>query len=195
MGSDGCRGGGNRFRALARAARIAGAAALAAATIAGCGLGPFAGSTGASDSSALASPGPAVTAELEPSPDASSLLSSSPDPNSAVGALIEGFPSDLLPVPAEAEVLVSSVEPIGDSGAYQVSLNLRTPIEAAAVVDVYRQSLTAAGFTEEQTSPDVALAAQSTFTRSSGDELLVIGVLDRDGVRTVTIGGRLRAGD
>jgi hypothetical protein len=83
---------------------------------------------------------------------------------------------------------------VGSSGAYQVSLNLRTPLSAAEIVDVYRKTLTGAGFSEaEQTLPDAALAAQSTFTRSGGDEVLVIGVLDRDAVRTVTIGGRLRA--
>lgn len=121
------------------------------------------------------------------------MLPEEADPNSVVGALAPDFPADLLPVPTGSVVLVSSVEAIGDSGAYQVSLNLRTALEAAETVDVYRTSLTAAGFAEvEQPAPDAAIAAQSTFTRSGGDELLVIGVLDRDGVRTVTIGGRLR---
>jgi len=168
-------------------------AALVTTLLTGCGLGPFAGNGGASDSSAVASPGPEVPTPLEASPQESPLLSDPLDPHSTVGALAPGFPTELLPVPDGAELLVSSVEPIGDSDAYQVSLNLRTVLSAPEVVDVYRQSLTDAGFTEaDQAAPDAALAAQSTFTRSGGDELLVIGVLDRDGVRTVTIGGRLR---
>lgn len=170
------------------------------ALLAGCGLGPFAGDVGAGDTSASASPGPEVPAPEDPSggtPEAGTtptpLLEHETDPNSRVGGLVPGFPADLLPVPEGAEVLVSAVEPIGDSGAYQVSLNLRTTLAASEVVDVYRQSLTRAGFTEsDQNPPDAVLAAQTTFTRSGGDELLVIGVLDRDGVRTVTLGGRLR---
>ena len=200
--SDGGRGGESRARREARVPAVGRAkaallasvlGALVATLVTGCGLGPFAGDGGANDSSAIASPGPEVPTPPEASAAESPLLSEQLDPNSAVGALAPGFPADLLPVPAGAEVLVSSVEPVADSNAYQVSLNLRTSLAAPDVVDVFRTSLTAAGFTEvELTAPDAALAAQSTFTRSAGDELLVIGVLDRDGLRTVTIGGRLR---
>jgi len=168
--------------------------ALVTALLAGCGINPFAGTSTVSDSKVRASPGPAVQSPLEPSSQESPLLGDTPDPHSTVGGLVAGFPTDLLPVPAGVEVLVSSVEPVGNSNAYQVSLNLRTVLSAPEIVATYRQSLTAAGFVEaEQTAADAALAAQSTFTRSGGDEVLVIGVLDRDGVRTVTIGGRLRS--
>lgn len=195
MGSDGSQRGGATRPGRARAVLACLLAAAVSAPLTGCGLGPFATGGGASDSSAVASPGPQVPTPSEASPQASPLLKDTPDPNSTVGGLVAGFPTDLLPVPDGAEVLVSSVEPVGSSGAYQVSLNLRTVLGAPEIVDLYRQSLTGAGFAEaEQTVPDAALAAQSTFTRSAGDEVLVIGVLDRDGVRTVTIGGRLRSG-
>ena len=192
MGRD--EGGGSTGRRRSRRSRAARACTVASTIVllAGCGLGPFSQGGGADDSSALASAGPAVSS---PEPAAESpLLSDELDPSSTVGMLAPGFPSDLLPVPPGAQVLVSSVDPVGDSDdAYEVSLNLRTTLDASAVIDLYRQSLLAAGFTEaEQTAPAVALAAQSTFTRSAGDELLVIGVLDRDDLRTVTIGGRLR---
>lgn len=184
---------GRTHSRLARSATACLLAALATTVLTGCGLEPFTGD-GAGGSSASASPGPAVQTPLESVPQESPLLNDKPDPHSTVGALAQGFPTKLLPVRDGAEVLVSSVEPIGDSGAYQVSLNLRTTLSAADVVATYRTSLTAAGFTEAEQNPaDAALAAQSTFTRSGGDELLVIGVLDRDGVRTVTIGGRLRS--
>lgn len=194
MGRNGRQRGTGRWSDAAHTRAIAAlSVAAAAALLTGCGLGPFAGSGGVSDSSAIASPGPQVSAPREPASAGPSLLSDRPDPNSAVGALAPGFPAALLPVPAGAEVLVSSVEPIGSSDASQVSLNLRSTLQAADAVAVYRQSLTAAGFAEvSQTTADAALAAQSTFTRSGGDELIVIGVLDRAGVRTVTIGGRLR---
>ncbi|RYV50329.1 hypothetical protein [Pengzhenrongella frigida] len=177
-----------------RRARTAALGVLVCAVLVGCASGGPAADTSASatPSSAAASKAADPTL-LPPTPAPTPLLNEEPDPNSTVGGLAPGFPSDLLPVPAGVEVLVSSVDPVGDSSAYQVSLNLRTVLSATQIVDVYRQTLTAGGFAEaEQTTPDAALAAQTTFTRSAGDEVLVIGVLDRDGVRTVTIGGRLR---
>jgi len=174
-----------------RRARAVALAALVGVLLGGCDLG---GTAADGEPSPTPSGASSLARTPDPTDSATPLLNDAPDPNSTVGGLAPGFPSDLLPVPGGVEVLVSSVDPVGSSNAYQVSLNLRTVLSAAEVVDVYRKSLTTAGFTEaEQTTPDAALAAQSTFTRSGGDELLVIGVLDRDGVRTVTIGGRLRS--
>ena len=167
-------------------------AALAVAGLAGCGVGPFAAD--GTDGSTLASPGPSVPAPSDPAAKESPLLDGQLDPHSAVGTLAPDFPSNLLPVPPSAEVLVSSREPIAGSSAFQVSLNLRTTLSADAVIQFFREPLTTAGFVEvTPSSSAAALAAQSTFTRSGGDELLVIGVLDRDNIRTVTIGGRLRS--
>ncbi|MBC7550121.1 MAG: hypothetical protein H7269_04330 [Cellulomonas sp.] len=174
-----------------RRARTLALIALSGALLSGCGFGDPA-------ADGEPSPTPSGSVELdgqtpEPSSAPTPLINDTPDPNPTVGGLAPGFPSDLLPVPSGVEVLVSSVDPVGDSNAVQVSLNLRTVLSAPEVVDIYRKSLVPAGFTEaEQKTPDAALAAQSTFTRSGGDELLVIGVLDREGMRTVTIGGRLR---
>ena len=53
--------------------------------------------------------------------------------------------------------------------------------------------LLAAGFTESPPSqPDPSLAAQASFARSDGAEFVLIGVLDRDGVRTMTLGGTVK---
>jgi len=188
MGGEGDMGGFRRARTVLAGLLVA----LVATSLAGCGLGPFAGGSGAGAPTAAASPGPEVPSPAKSSPTPSP-MSDEPNAHSTVGALAKGFPSDLLPVPHGAEVLVSSVEQVAGSDAYQVSLNLRTSLSTDEIVAVYRKSLTGAGFVEaEQTTPDEALAAQSTFTRSAGDELLVIGVLDANGIRTVTIGGRLR---
>jgi len=177
-----------------RHARTVALIALLSALLIGCGLG---GSAADGESAPTPSGSVALDARTpDPSKPPTALLNDAPDPNSTVGGLAPGFPSDLLPVPGGVEVLVSSVDPVGDSTAFQVSLNLRTVLSAPEVVNFYRQSLVTAGFTEaEETTPDAAVAAQSTVTRSGGDELLVIGVLDRDGMRTVTIGGRLRSAD
>jgi hypothetical protein len=149
---------------------------------------PLNGSTAASTESASAR-----AAAPAPTPS-ESLLTQSPDTHSAVGQLVAGFPADLIPVADGAQVLVSSAEPATQTGLLDVSL-LQTGQDAAGLVDFYRQHLLAAGFAE--TAPGTAepgLAAQATFTRSDGAEILVIGVLDRDGVRTMTLGGRVRTG-
>ena len=57
-----------------------------------------------------------------------------------------------------------------------------------------RAPLLTAGFTESAPpAPEAGLAAQTTFSRSGGSELLVVGVLDRDGQRTLTLGGTVAA--
>ncbi|MFI2751904.1 hypothetical protein ACGIF2_00540 [Cellulomonas sp. P22] len=158
--------------------------ALLAVAVSGC--------TG--DSAPGASPVAAVSATASPSPT-ESLLAEAPDEHSQVGALVEGFPSDLLPVPEGADVLVSAAEPVDGTDITTVSLNLRAPQDATALVDSLRQPLLAAGFTEAPVAQsEPGLAAQTTFTRGDGSEFLVVGVLDRDGVRTLTLGGRVRTG-
>ncbi|MDT0164336.1 hypothetical protein Q9R32_02050 [Actinotalea sp. AC32] len=115
---------------------------------------------------------------------------------SEVGELVPGFPVDLLPLPDDAVILVTSAVPVGEATDVQeVSLNLRTELSVDDVVRLYRDALVSAGFTEaEPAGLPTELAAEATFTRSGGDELVSVGVLEVDGGRTVTIGGRVRAG-
>lgn len=157
-----------------------------------------AGTTAACSSSAPATVAPTdvatrvLTAEPEPT---ETLLPDADDAStgSAVGRLADDFPATLLPVPDGAEVLVSSVRPVEGTDLVEVSLNLRSDQDAAGLLDAVRGPLLAAGFAESAPpAPEGGLAAQSTFSRGDGSELLVVGVLDRDGVRTLTLGGRLR---
>ena len=180
----------------ARAGRLARIALISCvAAVAGCS-----DSTADNAAAGTASPG-TVQEPQTPSPIAGgstaspgeTLLPTTPPPYSAAGALVPGFPVDLIPVPDGAEILVSSAVPLGDNGMHEVSLNLRSPATAAALMGIYRASLLAAGFLEA--APDgvqAGLAEESTFTRSSGDEILVVGILDQNSARTVTIGGRVR---
>lgn len=129
----------------------------------------------------------------EPSPTASEdLLVDSPAPGTAAGDLVDGFPTGLVPVPEGAEILLSSAQP-GVDGAVDISLNVRTDQEAAELMDAVRAPLLAAGFAEAPPAqPDPSLAAQASFARSDGSEFVLVGVLDRDGVRTMTLGGTVR---
>lgn len=127
--------------------------------------------------------------------DDADLLTTTPDEHSEVGGLVEGFPSDLLPLPADSALLVTSAVPVGEDGVVtEVSLNLTTPASVAEVLELYRSTLVGAGFTEVPMDA-THLAAEATFTRSGGDELISLGVLDDGTRRTVTLGGRLRTGD
>ena len=138
-----------------------------------------------------------VLTATEGPPEASTspepLVTGQPDEYSEVGDLVDGFPIDLLPVPGDAVILVTSAVPVGDADVQEVSLNLRTAATAPELLEMYRTTLTGAGFSEVASeTADSDLAAQVTFVRSSGDEVVSIGVLDVDGGRTLTIGGRVR---
>lgn len=186
-----------------RAARTLVAAALAL-LVAGCG------------SAAVPTPGadpePATqrAAETAPQPDPSPssarrdpLAAGEDDPAAAtdraaprVGSLVEGFPVELLPVPEDAVLLVTSAARVGGSAVREVSLNLRTRLTVEDVLSLYRDELTDAGFTEVGPPTDESgPTADATFTRSGGDELVTIGVVDVDGARTLTLGGRVRTGE
>ncbi len=188
-------------RRARRGATIAAVLALVATAVAGC-AGDDAGdadtasaadSAAAEETTALAAP----EATLTPTPDSPEpLVTAEPDAYSQVGDLVDGFPIELLPVPGDAVILVTSAVPVGDADVQEVSLNLRTAATPAELLELYRGALTAAGFSEVTSdTSDSDLAAQVTFVRSGGDEVVSIGVLDVDGARTLTIGGRVRTGD
>lgn len=132
-------------------------------------------------------------ATAEPSPS-ETLLTDENDGRSAVGELVTGFPATLVPVPDGAEVLLSSAAPVEGTDLTEISLNLRTAQDTAGLLDAVRVPLVAAGFVENAPpAAEPGLAAQSTFSRGDGSELLVVGILDRDAERTLTLGGRVRA--
>lgn len=162
-----------------RALTALGTAVLAAGVLAGCATSAPAILT----TSAPADPTPAAT---------EALLDDRPATGASAGELVDGFPTALVPVPDGAEILLSSAEP-QDDGSVAISLNLRSDQDATGLVDAIRGPLLAAGFAELAPSqPDPILAAQASFARSDGAEFVLVGVLDRDEVRTLTLGGKVR---
>lgn len=139
------------------------------------------------DPSAATATSPVTAPAASPEPT-ESLITDAVGEHTAVGELVDGFPTGLVPVPEGAEVLVSSAEQL-ESGQWRISLNLRTDQDVAGLMAAVRDPLVAAGFTEQADTPEDGLAARSTFARGDAGELLVVGVLDRDGVRTLTLGG------
>ena len=86
-------------------------------------------------------------------------------------------------------------QPVDGTDLTEVSLNLRTDAgHRRAARRPSARRCVAAGFVEDAPpAAEPGLAAQSTFSRGDGSELLVVGILDRDGERTLTLGGRVRA--
>ena len=186
------------FGVVGRRTLVLTAAVLLVVTPAGCSTrGEPSPSDASVSTTRPASPPPsnAADATSAPTPEPDTSLPPA-DEHSAVGELPEGFPADLLPVPAGAEILVATYAPEGEAGPqlpYSVSLNVRTSAATEEVLALYRSALTSAGFIESPGTPAPSLTAETTFSRSAGEELVVVGVLDRDGVRTVTVGGRVRS--
>lgn len=182
-----------------RAARVRrtvlGVAVLAAALVTAACAGVVSGSDAAGPDTLSRATDAAPTRPTGPAPAPATpapLVTGTPDAYSEVGQLVAGFPVDLLPLPPDAVILVTSAVPVGDAGVQEVSLNLRTAATTAELVEMYRRTLGSAGFTEVSGQAESDLAAEVTFVRSGGDELVSIGVLDVDGARTLTIGGRVR---
>lgn len=175
------------FSARARSGLVAAVVALAVGiSTAACSTSRPGQASPTGSAAALATPQTAPSETLLPETD--------DDAHSAVGALVTGFPAALIPVPDGAEVMLSSAAPVDGTDLTAVSLNLRTAQDAAGLLDAVRAPLVAAGFVENAPpAAEPGLAAQSTFSRGDGSELLVVGILDRDDERTLTLGGRVRA--
>ncbi|MBU4214487.1 MAG: hypothetical protein L6367_07065 [Cellulomonas sp.] len=135
---------------------------------------------------------PTTPALLGSSPEPTEPLLASDDADSRVGELAPGFPTALVPVPDGAQILVSSAQ-ASDGGLLEISLNLRSTLDTAALLEAIRTPLLAAGFTESSGQTTEGLAAQTTFSRADGKELLVAGIRDEGATRTLTIGGRVMA--
>lgn len=159
--------------------------ALVAVGSAACTDGDGTAAPTGSGAATATAPAPAPTESLLPSPTST---------GSSVGDLAAGFPTDLVSPPEGSEILVSSAETDAATGLTTLSLNLRSPLDTDQLVQAVREQLVAAGFAETVVDPGTTgLAATSTFVRGDGGtELLTLGVLDRDGVRTLTLGGTVR---
>jgi hypothetical protein len=170
---------------LRRPTAAAALLALVALGTAGCTGGDEAAAPTGSATATATAPAPGPTESLLPSPTST---------GSSVGDLAAGFPTDLVAPPEGSEILVSSAEPDPATGLTTISLNLRSPLGTEQLVQAVRDQLVAAGFAETVVDPgSTGLAASSTFVRGDGGaELLTLGVLDRDGLRTLTLGGTVR---
>ena len=108
-------------RRTVRRARGATLAVVAALALAGCSS-----SAPARLDTLAASDHPLLSATPTPDPTFEPL----DDEHASVGELADGFPTDLVPLPGDADILVSSVQPSADGAFTEISLNLRTTLSA-----------------------------------------------------------------
>ncbi|MHA7133189.1 hypothetical protein [Oerskovia turbata] len=174
---------GGRLGRLHPAPVVVASACLVAGLLTGCadtgGTPP-----GASDGSGSQAPG-----DVAPPPSLPTF-----DDSSVAGSLVEGFPTDVVPVPPGAEVLASSAADVEGVALRQVTLNLSSSASVQEILDFYSQSMTGAGFAALPGSAPGGLSGQAAFNRGTPDgatETLFVGVLDRTDARLVTISGQV----
>lgn len=146
--------------------------------------------------------GAAAPREEQPAPEADAGSPGTPLPDydaaSAVGDLVEGFPTTLVPVAPGAEVLASSARPSQDGTLVDLTLNLRSTETVEALTAYYTEALGAAGFVVSPSTVPSALTSLTTFVRTTAPETptesVAVGVFDDETERLVTISGQVAPG-
>lgn len=173
-----------------------------AATVAGCsseeGDGLSFGDASATTSAPATSPS---TGSPSPSTDGSTATPTAPatptgpatptsSPGVGIGEVVEGFPTDLVPVLPGSQVSLSNVA--RDGGRVTLALaGTTTQATVDEVIAFYTEALEAKGFaaTRTQAPPGTAVVA---FSRGQdARELLTLTVTDSSAARSYTIGGQV----
>lgn len=128
-----------------------------------------------------AAAGSTITAS--PSPSAS------PNTSATVGAVVEGFPQQLLPLMPGAKVVSSSFDKASAPATAALVGSIAAP--TAAVVDFYTKALEGQGF---KAVPGEAVGAVASKDFVRGDnETVNLSVVEASGVATFTIGANVAA--
>jgi hemin uptake protein HemP len=167
-----------------------GLALLAAATLlATAACTPTSPDNGSSPgpSASNQSPTPTGTATATASAPASPVPSASPSPSATVGALVEGFPSKLLPLMPGAKVVSSSFDKTGSPATAAIVGSVGAP--AADVLAFYTKELEAQGF-KAVPGESVETVTSKDFLRGE-NETINVAVVHNGGVSTFTIGANV----
>lgn len=123
----------------------------------------------------------------QPSATAPASPSASPDTSATVGALVAGFPQQLLPLMPGASIVSSSF----DRSATPATVALVGSItgQPAAVVEFYTSALEAQGF-KAVPGETVGAVASKDFVRGD-NETVNLAVVETAGVSTFTIGANV----
>lgn len=152
-------------------------AAFAALALAGCTPTPSPDAAGPGTETAQST----LTASASPS--------ASPGTTAAVGALVAGFPQELLPLMPEATVVSSSFDKASTPNTAALVGTVTAP--AAAVFDYYTGELEARGF-KAVPGDAVGAVASKDFVRGD-NETVNLSAVETAGVVTFTIGANVAA--
>ncbi|WP_459342860.1 hypothetical protein [Arthrobacter bambusae] len=155
-----------------------------ALTISACGSSPA--STASQGAGPTSSSG-AVTASASPAPAATSTGAGA---SAAVGALVPGFPQQLIPLMPKAAVESSSFDKNSSPASVALVGTIASPVDA--VVAFYTSALTAQGF-KEVPGNTVGSIKSKDFLRGD-NETVNISVVETAGKSTFTIGANVAAG-
>lgn len=175
-----------RSRGRARAS-LGAAGLLLAVTVAGCSSGD------GEEVEVTPTSSPTSSAEQAPPEGGAAEAAEPSSTETSQGGVVEGLPTDVIPVPDDAEVLLTSAIPDGDT--IDVSLAARIDASPEDVLGVYREALTGAGFVESPSAGGPGATA-STFTRGGGDEVVSVTVVPPEtpgDPNTFTVGGTVLA--
>ncbi len=162
-------------------AGLAALAAGAALALAACSPTP---SAAPGSSSSASSPAPTLSTMT-----ASASPSASPNTSATVGAVVEGFPQQLLPLMPGATVVSSSFDKASTPATAALVATVTAP--TAAVIDFYTKTLEAQGF-KPVPGEAVGAVASKDFVRGD-NETVNLSVVEAAGVATYTIGANVAA--
>ena len=173
-----------------RSTRAAAVAAAAVIALSACTAPESGDPTDAPDSSADAT----TTAQAE-SQDATEAPSdaSGPEVQSTTGAVVEGMPEVIVPMP-DAEIVSSSVQPAGDGQPVGVSITMRVEESEEDVLDFYADHFDDAGFEPVGDPESEDGVTTQTYHADDAGQLVSIGISNGSGEEEgllVTVGGQV----
>nr|WP_284979531.1 hypothetical protein [Arthrobacter sp. fls2-241-R2A-200] len=176
-------------------------AASLAVAVAACTPQPSGSAAPSSAGATTSSPSPKSTtsgsasASASPSSSASPGSSSSgspvPSATATVGALVAGFPQQLIPVMPATSVRSSSFDKTNSPATVALVGAVKAPPES--VVDYYKTSLEAQGFKVVPGPEAVGAVTSINFIRGD-NETVNVSIRQKEGVSTFTIGANVAAG-
>ncbi|NUT71816.1 hypothetical protein [Pseudarthrobacter sp. C4D7] len=131
----------------------------------------------------------ASAAATQPSLTASPSPSASPNTSATVGAVVEGFPQQLLPLMPGATVVSSSFDKASSPATAALVGSVNAP--TAAVIDFYSKALEGQGF-KAVPGDNVGGLASKDFVRGDS-ETVNLSVVETAGASTFTIGANVAA--
>nr|WP_284976130.1 hypothetical protein [Arthrobacter sp. efr-133-TYG-104] len=174
-------------------------AASLAVAVAACTPQPSGSAAPSSAGATTSSPSPKSTtsgsSSANPSSSASPGSSSSgspvPSATATVGALVAGFPQQLIPVMPSTSVRSSSFDKTNSPATVALVGAVKAPPES--VVDYYKTSLEAQGFKVVPGPEAVGAVTSINFIRGD-NETVNVSIREKEGVSTFTIGANVAAG-